>query len=89
VTAETGGLHCVPELVHTFEEWKKRQPDGRGGFRPNVDGFDAYPVPMRAGDLMIFNSLLAHGIRPNTCDVRVGVIGPGPRAVSFAEPDYA
>jgi len=29
------------------------------------------PVPMKAGDLLIFNSLLAHGIRPNVSTDRV------------------
>ncbi len=71
VDGETGGFQCVPELFHTFEEWKKRQPADRDGFRPNVDGFEVYPVPMKAGDLMIFNSLLAHGIRPNTSEDKV------------------
>ena len=71
VDGETGGFQCVPELFHHFEEWKQRQPADRDGFRPNVDGFEVYPVPMKAGDLMIFNSLLAHGIRPNTSENKV------------------
>ena len=71
VDGETGGFQCVPELFHHFEEWKKQQPADRDGFRPNVDGFEVYPVPMKAGDLMIFNSLLAHGIRPNTSENKV------------------
>jgi ectoine hydroxylase-related dioxygenase (phytanoyl-CoA dioxygenase family) len=71
VDGETGGFQCVPELFRTLEEWKKRQPRGRDGFRPDVEGFDVYPVPMKAGDLMIFNSLLAHGIRPNTSEDKV------------------
>ncbi len=71
VDGETGGFQCVPELFHHFDEWKQRQPADRDGFRPNVDGFEVYPVPMQAGDLMIFNSLLAHGIRPNTSENKV------------------
>lgn len=71
VDGETGGFQCVPQLFRTFEDWKKRQPKGRDGFKPNVDGYDVYPVPMKAGDLMIFNSLLAHGIRPNTSEDKV------------------
>ncbi len=66
VDGETGGFQCVPELFRTFEDWKQRQPADRDGFKPDVEGFDVYPVPMKAGDLMIFNSLLPHGIRPNT-----------------------
>jgi len=71
VDGETGGFQCVPELFRTFEEWKRRQPADRDGFKPNVEGFEVYPVPMKAGDLMIFNSLLAHGIRPNTSERKV------------------
>jgi hypothetical protein len=66
VDPEMGGFQCVPELFRNFEAWKKEQPEGRDGFAPNIEGYDVYPVPMKAGDLMIFNSLLAHGIRPNT-----------------------
>ena len=62
---ETGGFQCVPDLFRTLEEWRKRQPEGRDGFAPDIEGFEVYPVPMLAGDLLIFNSLLAHGIRPN------------------------
>jgi ectoine hydroxylase-related dioxygenase (phytanoyl-CoA dioxygenase family) len=71
VDGETGGFQCVPEFFRNFDEWKKRQPANRDGFRPDVDGLDIYPVPMKAGDLMIFNSLLAHGIRPNTSENKV------------------
>ncbi len=71
VDGETGGFQCVPELFRTFAEWKARQPENRDGFKPDVDGFEVYPVPMKAGDLLIFNSLLAHGIRPNTSENKV------------------
>jgi len=69
--AETGGFQCVPDFFRTFEEWKTKQPAGRDGFKPDVTGFEVYPVPMKAGDLLIFNSLLAHGIRPNTSENKV------------------
>ncbi len=65
VDEKTGGFQCVPELFQTFDEWKKSQPAQRDGFKPDISGFEVYPVPMQAGDLLIFNSLLAHGIRPN------------------------
>ena len=38
---------------------------------PDLAGFEIVPVPMKAGDLLIFNSLLAHGIRPNVSRDRV------------------
>jgi len=71
VDGETGGFQCVPELFRDFEDWKKRQPDGRDGFNPNIEGYEVKPVPMKAGDLLIFNSLLSHGIRPNTSENKV------------------
>lgn len=71
VDGETGGFQCVPEVFRTFEDWKQQQPGGRDGFKPDVSGFEIYPVPMKAGDLLIFNSLLPHGIRPNTSEDKV------------------
>ncbi len=71
VDGETGGFQCVPELFRHFDAWRRRQPADRDGFRPDVEGYEVYPVPMKAGDLMIFNSLLAHGIRPNTSEDKV------------------
>lgn len=68
---EVGGFQCVPELFRTFDDWVKTQPADRNPFRPDVTGFEVVPVPMQAGDLLIFNSLLAHGIRPNTSTDRV------------------
>ena len=68
---DSGGFQCVPEFFRTFIDWKKQQPAERDGFNPNIEGFEIYPVPMKTGDLLIFNSLLAHGIRPNTSDSKV------------------
>ncbi len=68
---EMGGFQCVPELFRTLEAWRKTQPADRDGFVPDVTGFDVVNVTMNAGDLLIFNSLLAHGIRPNRSIDRV------------------
>ena len=35
---------------------------------PDISGFDLVQVETRAGDLLIWNSMLAHGIRPNRSD---------------------
>jgi len=64
-TAETGGFQCVPELFRTFEEWVRTQPADRNPFQPDVSGFEIEQVETNAGDLLIWNSMLAHGIRPN------------------------
>ncbi len=60
-----GGFQCLPELYRTFDEWVKTQPEDRDHFKPDIAGFELVKVKLEAGDLLIFNSLLAHGIRPN------------------------
>jgi hypothetical protein len=66
--AELGGFQCSPELFRRFEDWRLRQPDGRDPFRPNTDTTE-FPVvrpELKAGDLLIWNGLVAHGVAPNT-----------------------
>jgi len=67
-TAETGGFQCVPELFRNFDEWIKTQPKDRDPFKPDITGFEVEQVETKAGDLVIWNSMLAHGIRPNRSD---------------------
>lgn len=62
---QTGGFQCIPELYRNFDEWVKDQPEDRNPFQPNTKGFEITKVNMKAGDLLIFNSMLPHGIRPN------------------------
>ncbi|QXD14231.1 phytanoyl-CoA dioxygenase family protein [Rhodocaloribacter litoris] len=68
---EVGGFQCVPELFRTLETWLAAQPPGRDPYKPDTTGFETKFIPMKAGDLLIFNSLLPHGIRPNTSKNRV------------------
>lgn len=67
-TAEMGGFQCVPELYRTFREWVRTQPADRDPFMPDITGFDIVKVETKAGDLLIWDSMLAHGIRPNRSD---------------------
>lgn len=64
----TGGFQCIPELYRTLDEWIPTQPADRDPFKPDTSGFEIVKVNMQKGDLLIFNSLLAHGIRPNVSD---------------------
>ncbi len=68
---EVGGFQCVPELFRTFEEWIATQPRDRNPFYPDTTGFQIQFIPLKAGDLLIWNTLLAHGIKPNTSSNRV------------------
>jgi ectoine hydroxylase-related dioxygenase (phytanoyl-CoA dioxygenase family) len=70
-----GGFQCVPDLFEHFDAWRRQAPADRHPWQPDMATlpWTAQFVPLQAGDLLIFNSLLAHGIRPNTSerDVRL------------------
>lgn len=68
---ETGGFQCVPYLFHHFDDWVKTQPADRNPLLPDMTGLARENITMAPGDLLIFNSLLAHGVRPNFSDGRV------------------
>jgi hypothetical protein len=67
-TEEVGGFQCIPELFDNLESWRAQAPKDRNPWQPDVDTLPWKPrfIALQAGDLLIFNSLLAHGIRPNT-----------------------
>ncbi len=67
----TGGFQCAPYLFEHFEEWVATQPEDRNPILPDMTGVPRVNVSLDPGDLMIFNSLLAHGVRPNFSDGRV------------------
>ncbi|MET8554325.1 phytanoyl-CoA dioxygenase family protein [Streptomyces sp. NPDC004959] len=64
---EQGGFQCCPELFRQFDRWKAEQPADRDPIRPAVDRTEMPVVrpELRAGDLLIFNGHLAHGVAPN------------------------
>jgi ectoine hydroxylase-related dioxygenase (phytanoyl-CoA dioxygenase family) len=70
-----GGFQCIPELFRTYDTWKLTQPEDRHRFQPDTIAFkDQFvKVKMEAGDLLIFNSLLPHGIRPNLTEDKVRI----------------
>ncbi len=59
------------ELFYNFDEWVKTQPADRNPMLPDTTGLKIVNVEMDPGDLLIFNSLLAHGVRPNHSGNRV------------------
>lgn len=68
-----GGFQCVPELYRTYDSWKLTQPEDRNHFMPDISGLELVKVPLEAGDLLIFNSLEPHGIRPNLSKDKVRI----------------
>ena len=66
-----GGFQCIPKLYREYDTWKLTQPEHRDRFKPDTTGFEPTKVKMNAGDLLIFNSTLPHGIRANTSGDKV------------------
>ncbi len=64
-TKDMGGFQCIPGFHRQLEAWIKTQPADRNPWAPNLaalpDGLRVVPIPANAGDLIIWNSLLAHG----------------------------
>ena len=70
---QMGGFQCVPELFRNYHSWKLSQPEDRNHFMPDITGLQLVKVPLEAGDLLIFNSLEPHGIRPNLSQDKVRI----------------
>ena len=70
-----GGFQCIPWLYKNYDIWKKSQPENRDRFKPDISGLKdkIVKVPLEAGDLLIFNSTLPHGIRPNNSKDKVRI----------------
>ena len=65
-TDETmGGFCCVPGFHKNLAAWIAEQPADRNPRAPDLSRLPAgkavTPIPMKAGDLVIWNRLLAHG----------------------------
>lgn len=58
---DQGGFQCVPGMHRGLEEWIKTQPADRNPRVPDLTGRTVVPIPGKAGDLLIWNSLLPHG----------------------------
>lgn len=65
---DQGGFQCSPELFRQFDRWKALQPADRDPIRPNHDRAELPVIrpELKAGDLLLWNGALAHGVLPNT-----------------------
>lgn len=61
-TAENqGGFQCVPGFHRIFKDWVKSQPLDRDPRHPDLAGLEVKSIAGKAGDLVIWHRLLAHG----------------------------
>ena len=63
-----GGFQGVPQLYRELEEWIARQPADRNPRKPDIDGYSIEQIPLRAGDMVIWSTLLPHGNGHNVSD---------------------
>ena len=72
---DMGGFQCIPWLYRNYDTWKQSQPEDRDRFQPDISGLEdkIVKVPLCTGDLLIFNSLQPHGIRPNNSKDKVRI----------------
>ncbi|MER7761109.1 phytanoyl-CoA dioxygenase family protein [Streptomyces sp. NPDC097619] len=68
---EIGGFQCVPEIFADWEKWLAGQPADRDPMTPDITGHTITTPELAPGDLLIFNSLLPHGVHPNLSERRV------------------
>ncbi len=55
----------MPSVFAEIDDWWAKQPAGANPFKPDVTGHSIENIELAAGDLLIFNSQLPHGVRPN------------------------
>ena len=63
-----GGFRCLPELYRNLDTWLAGQPCGKAQspfLKPPYPYGPVVKVPMRAGDLLVWDSFLPHGNGPN------------------------
>lgn len=66
--SDMGGFQCVPELYRELGDWIARQPSDRDPRRPDLTGFSISKLAMKAGDLVVWTTLLPHGNGHNVSD---------------------
>ena len=63
--ANMGGFCCIPGFHKNLAQWIAAQPEGRSPHSPDLsrlpEGMKVTPIPMKAGDIVIWNVMLAHG----------------------------
>ena len=59
--ADQGGFQCIPGFHRTYHKWVKSQPADRNPRFPDLSGLEIKAVDGKAGDLVIWHRLLAHG----------------------------
>jgi len=62
---DAGGFQCVAGFHNELEGWLAQQPAGYASRFPDTTGMTITPIPMKAGDYLIFHGFLPHGNRPN------------------------
>jgi hypothetical protein len=63
-----GGFQCVPGIYRELESYLKAQPADRDPRVPDLTGYEVEAIPGKAGDFVIWDTLLPHGNGQNHAD---------------------
>ena len=66
--ADQGGFRCIPSLYRSRDAWPTKpsiDADGEKNWRADSNAGDIVHVPAQAGDLIVWDSRLAHGNSKN------------------------
>jgi ectoine hydroxylase-related dioxygenase (phytanoyl-CoA dioxygenase family) len=63
-----GGFQCVPGIYRELESYLKAQPVDRNPRIPDLTGYEIEAIAGKAGDLVIWDTLLPHGNGHNYAD---------------------
>ena len=66
--AGQGGFQCVAGMPKRLQAWIAGQPDDRDPHCPDLSGLTVTNIETNAGDLLIWNSQLPHGVSANHSD---------------------
>jgi hypothetical protein len=66
--ASQGGFQCVPALYRELGAWIARQPADRPPRKPDLTGYQIEQIALKAGDMVIWSTLMPHGNGHNVSD---------------------
>lgn len=63
IQKDTGGFQCIPEIYKTIKEWLKENAQQRDfdHFNPGLNSYPALQLEGKAGDIILWSTLLPHG----------------------------
>ncbi len=70
IKPNTGGFQCIPEIYQDIDEWVRlnAMSVNSNHFQPGLDAHPAIQLSGKAGDVILWSTLLPHGPAINLSD---------------------